>query len=98
MGENVVESEVLQNEVEAGESTGEVGTVIDYTELLEQLLAEQQAQTESLVEIKESAAESYTQLQTHSGSLMVVVAFVVIGFCWDCMRTWRRELLKIGDK
>lgn len=71
--------------------------VIDYTELLEQILAGEQAQTEAILEIKQAQTDSYLQLQTLNGSLIVIVAFIVLDFCWSCMRQWRKNILKIGE-
>lgn len=70
--------------------------VVDYTELLEQILAEEQAQTEELVTIRDKQVDSYLQLQTLNGSLITIVAFLVLNFCWSCMRQWRKNILKMG--
>jgi len=76
---------------------GQNTEVIDYTEILEQILAEEQAQTEAIVEIKQMQADSYLQLQTLNGSLLTIVAFLVLNFCWSCMRQWRKNILKMGE-
>jgi len=76
---------------------GQNTEVIDYTEILEQILAEEQAQTEAIVEIKQMQADSYLQLQTLNGSLLTIVAFLVLNFCWSCMRQWRKNILKTGE-
>lgn len=71
--------------------------VVDYTEFLEQILAEEQAQTETLVAIRDKQADSFLQLQTLNGSLITIVAFLVLSFCWSCMRQWRKNILKMGE-
>ena len=71
--------------------------VIDYTELLEQTLAEEQVQVETIAEIKQVQEDSLVQLQTLNGSLLTIVAFLVLDFCWSCMRQWRKNILKIGE-
>lgn len=70
--------------------------VIDYTELLGQILAEEQAQVETIAEIKQVQEDSLVQLQTLNGSLLTIVAFLVLNFCWSCMRQWRKNILKMG--
>lgn len=72
--------------------------VIDYTELLEQILAEEQAQVETIAEIKQLQEDSLVQLQTLNGSLLTIVAFLVLNFCWSCMRQWRKNVLKLGER
>ena len=71
--------------------------VIDYTELLEQILAEEQAQTETLVGIRDEFAdvdESIGGLEIMFGA---VVVFAILDFCWSCMRQWRKNILKMGE-
>lgn len=92
----VDENEVLQNEAEAGESVEEVVTV-DYTELLEQILSEEQAQTELFVEVHSAQENVYLQLQTLNGTLLCVFVVVMLDFCWSCMRQWRKNILKMEE-
>ena len=66
---------------------------VNYEEILEQMYGEMQEQTELLTELKQCRKESYVQLQTLNGSLVVVVAFLVLEFCWSCMRQWRKNLV-----
>jgi len=94
--ENNVDNELLQNETETGESVAEV-VAVDYTELLEQLLAEEQAQTEVLVEERGVQENVYLQLQTLNGTLLCVFVVIVLDFCWACMRQWRKNILKMGE-
>lgn len=79
------------------ESVAEV-IAVDYTELLEQILAEEQAQAEMVAEIKQMQEDSFLQLQTLNGSVLVVVMFLALEFCWSCMRQWRKNIIETGDK
>lgn len=75
----------------------EENAMIDYTEYLQALIEETQAQTETLVEVQEVQIESLVQLQALNGTLLVIVAFVVLNFCWACMRQWRKNVLNMGE-
>ena len=71
--------------------------IIDYTELLEQILAEEQAQTEALVSVREEFADVDETIGGLEIMFGAVVAFAILDFCWSCMRQWRKNILKMGE-
>lgn len=71
--------------------------VVDYTELLEQILAEEQAQTEALVEVRELQTEFLGALGGLEIMFGALVAFGILEFCWSCMRQWRKNILKMEE-
>lgn len=70
--------------------------VIDYTELLAQILAEQKVQTAEIqsvkAEIDQCAGDVYGIMHCET----VLIMFTVLTFCWSCLRHWRKNVLKVG--
>ena len=70
--------------------------VIDYTELLEQILAEQKAQTAEIQSVKSEVVECSGYVYALQHYVTVLIAFTVLTFCWSCLRQWRKNVLKVG--
>ena len=73
------------------------GLIINIAKEEKAELPTQNDYTETLAEIRKEINGLNTGVTNLSGDVRVILVFVVITFCWSCMRQWRKNILKLGE-
>lgn len=93
MDEYIEENE-MQTNSEQMETEDLLQNEVDYTEILQQIKSELETQNFNAEVLHADLVRVENEVQFIGHDVRIIMTFVILSFCWSCMRAWRKNVTK----